>query len=164
MGWLIKLSLLFSELPNAGICTPSFALNFLALAIKTSKCQNVLEDPTEDIKYLSEKDHERNMFIGPVLIDKLVEASQLTRGKVVMAYHLLDIFEVRTGKDQVRAERVSQVMVMEVVEAYKLTYPAPGLVEAFERGTIEVAEYKLCILYLDPFAIAHMPKMVAPVK
>jgi len=41
----------------------------------------IIEDPTEDIKYLSEKDHERNAFIGPELIDKLVEASQLTRGK-----------------------------------------------------------------------------------
>jgi hypothetical protein len=41
----------------------------------------IVEDPTEDIKYLSEKNHERNTFIGPVLIDRLVEASQMTRGK-----------------------------------------------------------------------------------
>jgi site-specific recombinase XerD len=44
----------------------------------------IVEDPTEDIKYLSEKNHERNTFIGPVLIDRLVEASQLTRGKFYM--------------------------------------------------------------------------------
>ena len=44
----------------------------------------IVEDPAEDIKYLSEKDHERNTFIGPVFIDRLVEASQLTRGKFYM--------------------------------------------------------------------------------
>ena len=44
----------------------------------------IAEDPTKDIKYLSEKDHERNIFIGPVLIDKLIEASKLTRGKFYM--------------------------------------------------------------------------------
>lgn len=81
-----------------------------------------------------------------------------------MAYHLLDIFEVRTGEDQVRAERMSQVMIMEILEACELTYPAPGLVEAFERCAVEVAEYTLCILYFDPLAMAHIRKMVAPVK
>lgn len=44
----------------------------------------IVEDPAENIKYLSEKDHERNSFIGPVLIDKLVESSQLTRAKFYM--------------------------------------------------------------------------------
>jgi site-specific recombinase XerD len=44
----------------------------------------IVEDPTENIKYLCEKDHERNTFIGPVLIDKLIETSQLTRGKFYM--------------------------------------------------------------------------------
>ena len=44
----------------------------------------IFEDPTEDIKYLSEKDHERNAFIGPGLIDKLIKASQQTRGKFYM--------------------------------------------------------------------------------
>ena len=73
-----------------------------------------------------------------------------------MAYHLLDIFEVRTGKVQVRAERMSQVVVMEIVKACKLTYPAPGLVEAFERCAVKVAEYKLCILYFYPFAMAYL--------
>ena len=81
-----------------------------------------------------------------------------------MAYHLLDIFEVRTGKNQVRAECMSQVMIMEIVETCKLTYPAPGLVEAFERCAVEVAEYKFCILYFDPLTMTHIRKMVAPVK
>jgi integrase len=44
----------------------------------------IVEDPSEDIRYLSEKNHERNFFIGPVLIDKLVEASQETRAKFYM--------------------------------------------------------------------------------
>lgn len=41
----------------------------------------VLEDPASSIKYFSEKVHERNKFIGPTAIDKLVSASKSTRAK-----------------------------------------------------------------------------------
>jgi site-specific recombinase XerD len=44
----------------------------------------VLENPAETVKYLSEKIHERNTFIGPTLIEKLVDASQSTRSKFYM--------------------------------------------------------------------------------
>ena len=45
----------------------------------------IVEDPSEDIRYLSEKNHQRNSFIDPVRIDKLVEASQQTRAKFYMS-------------------------------------------------------------------------------
>jgi len=37
-----------------------------------------IEDPTESIGYLSEKDHERNRYVLPDAIDTLIEASQQT--------------------------------------------------------------------------------------
>lgn len=42
------------------------------------------DDPSVDVKYLSEKDHERNNFLMPDEIIKLVEASQQTRAKFYM--------------------------------------------------------------------------------
>jgi integrase len=39
------------------------------------------ENPVFDIQYLSEKEHERNKFILPIDIDRLVKASQKTRAK-----------------------------------------------------------------------------------
>jgi len=42
------------------------------------------EDPVSKIQYLSEKEHERNRYILPFEIDKLVEASQKTRSKFYM--------------------------------------------------------------------------------
>jgi len=44
----------------------------------------IIEDPTADIKYLSEKQHERNNFLMPVDLVKLVAASQKTRAKFYM--------------------------------------------------------------------------------
>lgn len=44
----------------------------------------VLEDPSESITYLSEKEHERNNFILPDVIDKLIMATQQTRAKFYM--------------------------------------------------------------------------------
>ena len=41
----------------------------------------ILEDQAKDIRYLSEKSHERNSFIGPSLIEKIVEASKQIRAK-----------------------------------------------------------------------------------
>jgi integrase len=47
--------------------------------------QNViLDDPTEGVNYLSEKEHERNKFILPLKIDILIDASQKTRAKFYM--------------------------------------------------------------------------------
>ena len=42
------------------------------------------DDPSNNIKYLSEKDHERNKFLMPDEIIKLVGASQQTRAKFYM--------------------------------------------------------------------------------
>ncbi|MCJ7614011.1 site-specific integrase [Candidatus Bathyarchaeota archaeon] len=41
----------------------------------------VIENPAENIRYLSEKDHERNRFALPHQIETLVQASQTTKGK-----------------------------------------------------------------------------------
>lgn len=41
----------------------------------------LLDDPTEGIRYLSEKEHERNNYLMPVDLIKLVEASKQTRAK-----------------------------------------------------------------------------------
>ena len=44
----------------------------------------ILEDPVASIKYLSEKDHERNRYVLPDAIDSLIEASNRTRAKFYM--------------------------------------------------------------------------------
>ena len=44
----------------------------------------VLEDPSSAIKYFSEKKHERNNYLMPFEIKKLVKASQKTRAKFYM--------------------------------------------------------------------------------
>lgn len=44
----------------------------------------ILEDPTNDISYLSEEAHERKRFLFPDEIEKLVVASQKTRAKYYM--------------------------------------------------------------------------------
>jgi integrase len=41
----------------------------------------VVEDPTQDIPFLNEKDHERNRFILPPDLDNLIAATQQTRAK-----------------------------------------------------------------------------------
>jgi len=44
----------------------------------------VLDDSVVQIKYLSEKEQERNKFLLPLDLDKIIEASQETRGKFYM--------------------------------------------------------------------------------
>lgn len=44
----------------------------------------IFDDPSSDIKYLSEKVHKRNRYLLPHLIDCLVSASQQTRSKFYM--------------------------------------------------------------------------------
>ena len=44
----------------------------------------VFDDPAGSIKYLSEKEHQRNKFLLPSDLDKLVKASQQTRAKFYM--------------------------------------------------------------------------------
>lgn len=51
----------------------------LAEKIKAS-----LIDPTKDIKYLSEKEHERNTFLEPNGIERLIVSSRSTRAKFYM--------------------------------------------------------------------------------
>ena len=41
----------------------------------------VVEDPAQEISYLSEKDHERNRFILPHDLDNIIKATQQTRAK-----------------------------------------------------------------------------------
>jgi len=48
----------------------------LGLALKT-----VLFDVTKDLNYLNEQEHERNGFLEPDDLDRLVDASQKTRAK-----------------------------------------------------------------------------------
>ena len=44
----------------------------------------IYEDPSEGIKYLSEKEHERNKYLLPEQLDNLVSASQQVRSKFYM--------------------------------------------------------------------------------
>lgn len=44
----------------------------------------VFENPIESIRYLSERDHERNRYVLPDEIDTLIEASKRTRSKFYM--------------------------------------------------------------------------------
>jgi integrase len=44
----------------------------------------VVEDPTQDVPYLNEKDHERNRFILPHDLDNIITATQQTRAKFYM--------------------------------------------------------------------------------
>lgn len=46
--------------------------------------QALIVDPSAEITYLSEKNHERNLFLKPIGIKELVEASQETRAKFYM--------------------------------------------------------------------------------
>jgi site-specific recombinase XerD len=60
-------------------------LFILKQVFKKCVTEGALEnDPTEEIRYLSEKEHERNNFILPEKIKKLVEASHQTRAKFYM--------------------------------------------------------------------------------
>jgi integrase len=48
------------------------------------KLKAVIEEPTLEIHYLSEKEHERNTFLLPHKLDKLIDATQKNRGKFYM--------------------------------------------------------------------------------
>lgn len=44
----------------------------------------IIDNPIKAVRYLSEKKHERNSFIGPALIEKLADTSNLIRAKFYM--------------------------------------------------------------------------------
>jgi len=69
----------------------------------------VVEDSTQDVPYLSEKDHERNRFILPNDIDTLIAATQETRAKFYMPAIILLGAEHGASKQEVLSLEWSKI-------------------------------------------------------
>jgi site-specific recombinase XerD len=74
-----------------------------------TKKNAVISDPTISIKFLSEKEHERNNFLLPQQIDELVEASQKTRAKFYMPAIILLGAEHGASKQEILCLKWSDI-------------------------------------------------------
>lgn len=66
---------------SSNINSNRYLFIFKQIAAKAVELGTIFENPSESVKYLSEKSSERNKFLLPDKIDKLIEASQKTRAK-----------------------------------------------------------------------------------
>ena len=69
---------------NSPASANRYLFNIKQLFQHAVKLGVLIENPAESVRYLSEKTHERNAFIGPALIEQLVDATRQTRSKFYM--------------------------------------------------------------------------------
>lgn len=90
------------------------------------KVKAVLEDPSADIKFLSEKDHMRNRFLLPHDLDRLIEACQATRGKFYMPALILLGAEHGASRQEVLSLKWADI---------NFTFKDRGLIRFFRSKT-----------------------------